>query len=136
MKYALLGYDTDGSLDRLTAEDKQALHAAHHALHDGVEAAVPASLSVIAHYRARPAQHATSVRLAGGDIVASEGPSVEAGKTLRALYLLEGDDPAAVLDLAVRLPAVRMGGTVEVWPLIEPRGRTGERHRGGEIPSA
>ncbi len=41
-------------------------------------------------------------------------------EALRALYLLESDDPAAVVDLAARLPAVHMGGTVEVWPLIEP----------------
>jgi len=34
-----------------------------------------------------------------------------------------GDDPDAVLDLGARLPAIRLGATVEVWPLIETRGR-------------
>jgi hypothetical protein len=131
MKYLVLGYDSQGSLDSLATEDKRALHGAHRALHDDVEATANASVSVIAHYRVRPPRHTTTLRLAGDDIITSEGPSARASEALRALYLLEGDDPDAVLDLAARLPAVRMGGTVEVWPLIEPHGHARER-RGGE----
>jgi hypothetical protein len=130
MKYALLGYDTEGSLDSLAAEEKRALHRAHRALHDDVQAAASSSVSVIAHYRVRAARETTTVRLAGGEVVRSEGPSAEASDALRALYLLESEDPEAVIDLAARLPAVRMGGTVEVWPLTEPahdaRGRRGD----------
>jgi hypothetical protein len=130
MKYALLGYDTEGSLDGLAAEEKRALHRAHRALHDDVQAAANSSVSVIAHYRVRAPRQTTTVRLAGGEVVRSEGPSAEASDALRALYLLESEDPDAVIDLAARLPAVRMGGIVEVWPLIEPahdaRGRPGD----------
>jgi hypothetical protein len=43
-------------------------------------------------------------------------------------------DTDAVLDLATSLPAVRIGGNVEVWPLIEldgdTRGPTGHRGHG------
>jgi hypothetical protein len=120
MKYALLGYDTDGSLDGLPPEEKRILHGAHRSLHDDVQTAASPAVAVIAHYRLRPPRHTTTVRLTGDEIVASEGPSAEVSETLRAIYLLESDDPDAVLDLAARLPAVRVGGTVEVWPLIEP----------------
>ena len=130
MKYALLGYDSEGSLDALTPEDKRALHGAHRTLHDDAHATDNSSVRVLAHYRARPPRHTTTVRLAGDDIVTSEGPSAAASDALRALYLIESDDLAAVLDLAARLPAVRMGGTVEVWPLIEPHGQAREHHRG------
>jgi hypothetical protein len=130
MKYALLGYDSEGSLDGLTAEEKRALHRAHRTLHDDVRAAASSSVRVIAHYRVRAARETTTVRLAGDEVVRSEGPSAEASDALRALYLLESEDPDAVIDLAARLPAVRMGGTVEVWPLTEPahdaRGRHGD----------
>jgi len=120
MKYVLLGYDTEGSLEGLAAEDKRALHAAHRALHDDARALVDSSVRVIAHYRVRPPRHTTTVRRAGDDVVRIDGPASQASEALRALYLLESDDPAAVLDLAARLPAVHMGGTVEVWPLSEP----------------
>jgi hypothetical protein len=133
MKYALLGYDTEGSLDGLAAEGKRALHRAHRALHDDVQAAANSSVSVIAHYRVRAPRQTTTVRLARGEVVRSEGPSAEASDALRALYLLESADPEAVIDLAARLPAVRMGGTVEVWPLTEPTHDARERH--GDVSS-
>jgi hypothetical protein len=124
--YALLGYDTEGSLDSLEAEDKRALHRAHRALHDDFQAPASASVRVIAHYRFRPARGATTVRRSDGEVVRTQGSSSETNESLRALYLVESDDPDAVLELAASLPAVGMGGTVEVWPLIEPdRGTKG-----------
>jgi len=125
VKYALLGYDPEGSLDSLDVEDKRALHRAHRALHDDAQAA-STSVSVIAHYRFRPARGATTVRRADGEIVRTKGSASETNETLRALYLVESDDPDGVLDLATSLPAVRMGGIVEVWPLTEP-----DRHTSG-----
>jgi hypothetical protein len=131
MKYALLGYDTHGALEGLATEDKRALHGGHHALHDEVEAEADASVSVLAHYRFRPPRHATTIRLGADDVVRTEGPAAEASEALRALYVLESDDFEAVLDLVGRLPAVQMGGTVEVWPLTEPdrHARRGHRHQ-------
>src|SRR5262249_7765354 len=126
VKYALLGYDTGGSVDTLDAEDKRAVHRAHRALHDDFQALASASVSVIAHYRFRPARGATTVRRSDGEGVRTRGSSSETNESLRALYLVESDDPDAVLDLAGSLPAVDMGGTVEVWPVIEPdRGTKG-----------
>jgi hypothetical protein len=54
----------------------------------------------------------------------TQGPSASAKEALRALYLLESDDPDAVLDLTSRLPAHRIGGAAEIWPLIEPSTRS------------
>lgn len=127
MKYALLAYDTQGFLDSLPAEDKRSLHQAHRALHDEHEAAAASSATVVAHYRLRPPRLTTTVRVAGDEILKAEGTSIEASEALRALYLVESDDPDAVLDLVARLPAVRMGATVEVWPLIEPDPHAGGR---------
>jgi hypothetical protein len=129
MKYALLGYDADRSLEELAPEEKRALHVGHRALHDEVTAAASASVRVIAHYRFRPAPLATTIRLGADALIRTEGPAAKASEALRALYLLESDDLDAVLDLAGRIPAVQMGGIVEVWPLTEPdrHGRRGHR---------
>jgi hypothetical protein len=126
VKYALLAYDTQGSLDSLAAQDKRTLHTAHRSLHDERQAAAVSAATVIAHYRLRSAELTTTVHLAGDEIVKTEGPSIEATEALRALYLVESDDRDAVFDLVAGLPAVRMGATVEVWPLIETPGRGDE----------
>jgi hypothetical protein len=60
--------------------------------------------------------------------VRTDGPSVETRERLRALYVVESDEADAVLDFASKLPAVRLGGAVEVWPLIEPGAHAQERH--------
>ena len=127
MKYALLGYDPAGSLRELPAEEKRALHGAHRTLHDEVAATTDSPVGVLAHYRFRPPQLVTTLSLDGDQLVRTGGPASEASAGLRALYLLESDDADAVLELASRLPAVLMGGTVEVWPLTEPD--HGEQHR-------
>ncbi len=121
MNYALLVYIAPASLRGLTGEDKLSLHS-------GDQAATAASASLVAHYRLRPPRTATTLRLRGDEIVKTDGPAAEAREGLRAFYVLESDEPDAVLDFASRLPAVRLGGTVEVWPLIEPSPQTGEHH--------
>ncbi len=122
MTYALLVYITTDSWNELSSEDKRSLHGSQDARASG-------SARVIAHYRLRPPETATTIRLDGDQIVSSEGPSAETSEGLRGFYLLESDDPDAVLDFASQHPAVRVGGTAELWPLIEP-GRHAQGHRG------
>lgn len=128
--YALLVYISAESLKGLSTEEARSLHGGH-------EAAASASATLIAHYRFRPPRTGTTIRLDGDQIVKTEGPSAISSEGLRGFYLLESDDPDAVLDFASQHPAVRVGGTAEVWPLIEPvrhaEGRPGhsgwvERH--------
>jgi hypothetical protein len=119
MNYALLVYVIPESLRGLSPEDKRSLHGEHQAA---------ASTSVIAHYTFRPPRLATTVRVDGDEIVKTEGPSAETREGLRALYVLESDEQDAVLDFASQIPAVRLGGTAEVWPLIEPGQHARERH--------
>jgi hypothetical protein len=100
MKYALLGYDSDGSLDALAPEEKRSLHRQHRAMHDEAAATSNPSVNVIAHYRLRPPHLATTIRVAGRELVRSEGPEGNTSGVLRALYLLEADSPDPVLDFA------------------------------------
>jgi len=111
VKYALFVYDAPCSWHSVPTEQRHALHGEYHAL-----AELP---GVFAHYRFRPPEATTTVRVEEDQVVKSQGPLVDASETLRALYLLESDDHDAVLELAARTPAARMGGAVEVRPILE-----------------
>ena len=116
MKYALLAYDLDSSLDELVAEDKAALHAAH-----SMVRGAHGSAKMITHYRFRPPRLTTTVRLTPDGPLRADGPASARSETLRALYILEGDDLDAIVELATRLPALQHGVTIEIRPLTEPR---------------
>jgi hypothetical protein len=113
MNYALLVYVNPSLLRDLSSEDGRSLHGEQNA-------PVSNSTSVVAHYRLRPPRLATTIRVREDRIEKLGGPAAEATEVLRALYVLESDEEDTVLDFASRLPAVRLGGTVEVWPLIAP----------------
>ena len=48
-----------------------------------------------------------------------DGPFVDAKEHLGGFGLVEVDDLDAALEIAARIPAARMGGAVEVRPLLE-----------------
>ena len=120
MKYALLGYDLDGTLDQLARDSKRALHRQHAGL--GEHAPINPGVTILAHYRFRPSPLATVRHDANtGTPIRVDGAASETSATLRALYILDSDDPDAVVQLAERLPATLQGATVEIWALTEPR---------------
>jgi hypothetical protein len=119
VKYALFVYGHE-SWNELPADERRGLHAAHRGLHEEHHASAAATVHVLGHYRLRPPAKTTTIRRVDDEIEQTQGPSAPGRELLRAFYLLESDDPDAVLDLACRLPALRIGGTAEIWPLIEP----------------
>ena len=66
-----------------------------------------------------PAETATTVRVQDGRTLTTEGPFVEAKEALGGYFLYEADDLDAAIELAARIPAARMGGAVEVRPVVE-----------------
>lgn len=123
MKYALLAYDTDRALDELPAAEKRELHAGHAKLHRK-----KSDVTVISHYRFRPEQHATTIRLEAGSLIRDTGASSRQQRIPRALYIVESDDPEAVVQVAAELPAAGAGATIEIWPLTEPGPPGGRSH--------
>jgi hypothetical protein len=49
----------------------------------------------------------------------TDGPFVDAKEHLGGYYLVEADNLDAALEIAARIPAARMGGAIEVRPLVE-----------------
>jgi hypothetical protein len=67
----------------------------------------------------QPIQLATTVRVENGQTLLTAGPFVDAKEYLGGFYLLEADDLDAATAIAARIPAARMGGAVEVRPIVE-----------------
>ena len=64
-----------------------------------------------------PPRRARSVRVRGGKAIVTDGPFAETKEVFGGFYLVEADDLDAALALAARIPALRMGGSVEVRPV-------------------
>lgn len=62
---------------------------------------------------------ATTVRVADGEVLVTDGPFVETKEALGGYFTFEADDLDAAIELAARVPAARLGGAVEVRPVQE-----------------
>jgi hypothetical protein len=62
---------------------------------------------------------ATTVRVADGKTLTTDGPFVETKEALGGYLFFEADDLDAAIELAARIPAARLGGAIEVRPLVE-----------------
>ncbi len=67
----------------------------------------------------QPAATATTVRVRDGETATSSGPYSETGEPLGGYYLVDAEDLDAAVALAARIPATRMGGAVEIRPVIQ-----------------
>jgi hypothetical protein len=113
MKYLLQIYDRGASeqVARLAAEEQQAIV--------GEYLAIAQSPGVIGGDQLRPVDTATTVRVEDGETLLSDGPFVEAKEHLGGYFLVDADDLDAALEIAARIPAARMGGVIEVRPVVE-----------------
>jgi RNA polymerase sigma-70 factor (ECF subfamily) len=59
------------------------------------------------------------VRVQDGGTLTTDGPFVAVKEALGGWLTFEADDFDAAIELASRIPAARMGGAVEVRPVVE-----------------
>jgi hypothetical protein len=62
---------------------------------------------------------ATTVRVQDGKTLTTDGPFVDIKEAIGGYLVFEADDLDAAIDLASRIPAARLGGAVEVRPIVE-----------------
>jgi hypothetical protein len=67
----------------------------------------------------QPPEAATTVRVEDGKVLTTDGPFVAIKEALGGYLIFEADDLDAAIALAARIPAARLGGSVEVRPLVE-----------------
>ena len=123
MRYALLVYG-----------ERETVGGASTAVHDpaAYRELDSGTARLLAHYRLRAPERTTTIRLSGNNLTRSAGPAAEDHETLSALFLIESEQEETALEIASQLPAVRLGATVEAWPLIETPGSREHRPEPGQ----
>jgi len=113
MKYLLQIYPPSAreEYDRMPEDERQALVEEY--------LAIGRSPEVIGGQQLQPIETATTVRVENGETLLTDGPFVDAKEHVGGFLLVQADDLDVALDIAARVPAARMGGAVEVRPLIE-----------------
>ena len=113
MKYLLQIYPPAAreEYDRMPEDERQALVEEY--------LAIGRSPEVIGGQQLQPIDTATTVRVENGETLLTDGPFVDAKEHVGGFCLVQADDLDVALDIAARVPAARMGGAVEVRPLIE-----------------
>jgi hypothetical protein len=62
---------------------------------------------------------ATTVRVQDGRTLTTDGPFAEIKEAVGGYLFYEGDDLDAAIEVASIIPAARMGGGIEIRPLVE-----------------
>ena len=118
MKYLLLiqqgdtptPYDPE-AWGRLSEDEQNEVYAAYKAINE--------TPGVIPGLQLQPPEAATTVRVHDGETLTTDGPFVAIKEALGGWLTFEADDLDAAIELASRIPAARMGGAVEVRPIVE-----------------
>ncbi|HYU85730.1 MAG TPA: YciI family protein [Kribbellaceae bacterium] len=111
MQYALLIYVDPHAQDDATDDERRAVTAEYLAIRDDARIAGGAHL--------QQAHTATTIRVQDGSTLVTDGPFADTKEVFGGYYVFEADDLDAAIEVASRIPAARMGGAVEVRPLVE-----------------
>jgi hypothetical protein len=67
----------------------------------------------------QPIQTAKTVRVQDGQTLTTDGPYADTNQAFGGYYVFEADNLDEAIELAARIPAARLGGAIEVRPLVE-----------------
>ncbi|MFI6267227.1 YciI family protein [Micromonospora sp. NPDC051006] len=111
MRYALLINERPGAYVGLSGDERAAITAEYMALRSDDR--------VIGGERLQPAGTATTARAGDGELLLTDGPFADTKEIFGGFYIVEAEDLDGALELAARIPVLRLGGSVEVRPLAE-----------------
>jgi hypothetical protein len=118
MKYMLLIHQGTAPTPRSPEEWASLSEDEQKAVYEGYRA-VNETPGVSPGVQMQPPETATTVRVQDGKTLTTDGPFVETKEALGGYLFFEVDDLDAAIELAARIPAARMGGAIEVRPLVE-----------------
>jgi hypothetical protein len=110
MQYALLIYNQPGLTDALGADQAEAVHREYLALKD--------TPGIVGGAALHPVETATTVRVVDNAMLVTDGPFADTKEIFAGFYLLEADDLDQATEIAARIPAARLGGAVEIRPVV------------------
>ena len=118
MKYMLLIHQGAAATPRdpdawesLSEDEQKAVYAEYKAVSE--------TPGVSSGLQLQPAETATTVRVQDGKTLTTDGPFVEIKEAIGGYCFFEADDLDAAIELASRIPAARLGGAVEVRPIVQ-----------------
>ena len=111
MQYAMLIHAAPGYTDALSDDEQKAMFADYVALGEDPRARGGAQLQSI--------ETATTVRVQEGQTLTTDGPYADTKEVFVGYYVFEAANLDEAIELAARIPAARLGGAIEVRPLVE-----------------
>ena len=113
MQYALLIYSKPGAAEALSADEREANHREYLDIRKLPGVVGGASL--------HPVETATTVRVQDGQTLVTDGPFADTKEVFGGFYLIEAGDLDQATAIAARIPAARIGGSVEIRPVVIDR---------------
>jgi hypothetical protein len=110
VKYALLIYDDPAQWADVSEEQMKSIYGEYMAVSELPNTRGGSQL--------QPTDTARSVRVKDGKSIVSDGPFAETKEVLGGFYIIEADSSEEAEQIAARIPSARMGGTVEVRPVV------------------
>jgi hypothetical protein len=111
MKYAMLIFTEPGSFEALGEAEQRQVH--------GEYMAITQSPGIVGGEQLQGVETATTVRVRDGQTLTTDGPFADTKEVFGGYYVFEAGDLDEAIGLASRIPATRLGGGVEVRPLVE-----------------
>jgi hypothetical protein len=117
MKYLCLIYEDETQFQKMPMSDLDRMFTEYFAFTEGIRKS--------GHYvdgnGLQPTAAATTLRMRGGKLSATDGPYAETKEQLGGYYLLEARDLNDAIQVASRIPGVRLG-SIEVRPVMDVPG--------------
>jgi hypothetical protein len=123
MRYMLLIYSNEKSMEARSPEEQQRIMAGHRAVMEAT-----ARLGILQGAEPlEPTSKARTIRNGKGRTVITDGPFAETKEQLAGYYSLDCKDLDEALEWAAKIPTACAGGTgcVEVRPIREPAPKAG-----------
>ena len=115
MQYALLIYERPEAYADLTEEQRRAISDEYLLLQQDPRIKGGAKL--------KSKDLATTVRLQAGKRLITDGPFADTKEVFGGYYVLEADSLDGAIEIAQRIPAARLGGSVEIRPVLQAMAR-------------
>jgi hypothetical protein len=97
--------------DGLSKDEQKQIYADYQAVNQ-TPGVTPADV------RMEPPETAVTVRVENGKPLRTDGPFTESKEALGGYLFYETDSLDAAIELASKIPAARLGGSVEIRPLV------------------
>jgi hypothetical protein len=114
MQYMLLIYEKPGWGSTMTDEERQAVGREYYG--------ITSDPRVTPGQWMKPAEFATTVRIQEGEPLITDGPFADTKEVFGGYFVLTADNLDQAIEMASRIPQARLGGAVEIRPLMEADG--------------